>query len=141
MAKTQKQKAWRWCAKYIKLRDAIEDLLVTKDISLVRCRACGKWLKTNSKEAQASHYFSRGAGGSSGVYFDERNIHICCYQCNCFRQGNMMAYREFMLEKYGQDVLDDLEFRHRNKIYQQKDFIGFELYYKQEFERLKDEVK
>lgn len=113
MMSKEKQKTWRWCAKYIKLRDAIEDLPTTKDRSLVLCRTCGKWLKTNSKEAQASHFISRGLGGSSGVYFDERNIHITCYQCNCFRQGNAQAYGDFMLKRYGQEVINELKIKHK----------------------------
>ena len=116
MSKLKKQ-TWRWCAKYIKLRDAIEDLPITKDISLVQCRTCKKWLKTNSKNAQSSHYIGRGLGGSSGVYFDERNIHITCYQCNWFLQGNQSAFKEFMLKKYGQGVIDELEVMHQTNSY------------------------
>ncbi|MGR3292523.1 MAG: recombination protein NinG [Candidatus Scalindua sp.] len=109
---TPKQRAWKWCAKFIKLRDAIEDLPITNDIELVICRTCHKWMRTGSREAQASHFISRGLGGSSGVYFSEINIHICCYQCNCFKQGAPVEYKEYMLLKYGQDVIDELELKH-----------------------------
>ncbi len=135
MAKGLKRKAWQWCAKYIKLRDAIEDFPVTKDMALVRCRACGKWLETNSKNAQASHFISRGTGGWSGVYFDERNIHICCYQCNCLQQGNAQEYGDFMLDKYGQEVIDKLRWLHKNNSYKGK-LLGLFYYYKQQYEEL-----
>ena len=130
-----KKTAWRWCAKYIKLRDAIEDFPITKDLSLVRCRTCGKWLKTKSKEAQACHFISRGSGGSSGVYFDERNIHIGCYVCNCYKQGNAQNYNEFMLKKYGQDVIDQLQWLNVNQSLKYK-IEGLGLYYKQVYQEL-----
>lgn len=135
-----KKSTWRWCAKYIKLRDALEDFPVTKDIDVVRCRTCGKWLVRNSKNAQASHYISRGTGGWSGVYFDERNIHICCYQCNCCKQGAAQEYGDFMLKKYGQEVIDQLRFLHKNNSYKYK-LVGLELYYKQEYQNMENKIK
>ena len=131
-----KKTAWRWCAKYIKLRDAIEDFPVTKDLELVRCRTCGKWIRTNTKDAQASHFISRGLGGSSGVYFDERNIHICCSQCNRYLQGNAQAYEPFMRDKYGQKVIDELTIKHKIGNYKGRiEAIG--LMYKQMYQELK----
>ena len=110
---TPKKRACRACAKYIKLGDAIEDLPITNDIDLVRCRTCGVWLRTKSRNTQACHFISRGLGGSSGVYFDERNIHIGCYQCNCFEQGAPIEYRKYMITKYGQEVIDELELKNK----------------------------
>ena len=142
MAKGLKRKAWDWMSKYVRLRDSIAYCRKNNlplDSGWVACCCCGEvgqW-----KYADAGHYFGRGSGGSSGVYLDQRNVHAQKKQCNAFRGGGNEGYRRFMLKEYGQDVLDDLEFRHRNKVYQQKDFIGFELYYKQEFERLKGEAK
>ncbi len=132
-----KKNAWRWCAKYIKLRDAIKDLPKTNDIDLVICRTCGKWLRTKSKEAQACHFIGKGLGGSSGVYFDERNIHIGCYQCNCFKQGAPIEYKQFMLQEYGQSVIDELERKHR--IPGDKGELAMkamEIFYKQKYEEL-----
>ena len=132
-----KKRAWKACAKYIKLRDAIEDFPITNDLDLVRCRTCGKWMKTNSREAQACHFIGRGIGGGSGVYFDERNIHIGCYQCNCFKQGAPIEYEKFMLEKYGPDVLEELKIKHRlPKSFRDIDMIATEMYYKEEYQRL-----
>lgn len=132
---TPKQKAWRWCAKYIKLRDALEDCSTTNDLSWVICRTCGKWLKTKSREAQASHFISRGSRGASGVYFDERNIHICCYNCNCFEQGNPFEYHKFMREKYGDEVINMLHFLDKNQSYKGK-FEAIGLMYKMMYEKL-----
>ena len=133
----RKKAAWRACAKYIKLRDALEDLPVTNDLDLVICRTCGTWLRTKSKNAQASHFISRGLGGGSGVYFDERNIHICCYQCNCFKQGALIEYKLFILDKYGQDVFDELTVKHHIPL-NSKDLAmkAMEIFYKQKYDEL-----
>ena len=56
----------------------------------------------------AGHFISRGSGGMSGVYFDERNIHTQCKPCNGFHQGNAQKYGDYMLQKYGQEVIDIL---------------------------------
>jgi len=80
----------------------------------------------------AGHFISKGKGGHSGVYFDERNIHLQCKQCNLCGEAVKDAYEEFMLLKYGQDVIDKLRFLHKNNSYKGK-LIGLELYYKGEY--------
>ena len=139
MAKTTaKKKAWGWCSKYIRLRDSIEyckEHGMHPDSGWAQCCSCQtvkQW-----KQMDAGHYYSRGLGGSSGVYFDERNIHAQCKQCNGFKQGNAQAYREFMLNRYGQEVLDELMVKDKISSYKgQIPFVG-EMY-KQMFEKLKE---
>jgi hypothetical protein len=135
-----KKTAWKWCSKYIKLRDAIENYSITHDLELVLCRTCGKWIRTNSREAQAGHFIGRGIGGNSGIKWDERNIHIQCYQCNCFMQGNASEYRKFMLETYIQKVIDELEWKHRINSYKGKIPAIGEMY-KQLYEELLAKTK
>lgn len=89
---------------------------------------------------QAGHFIGRGIGGGSGVYFDERNINTQCNSCNAFRQGNGAAYTEFMRDKYGQEVIDQLRWLDNNNSYKGK-LIGLELYYKQRYEELSRSVK
>lgn len=108
---------WKWCSQYIRLRDAIEfckgkgfdpsEFKSPYDLP-AQCCSCGR-IKSSWRLGDAGHFISRGRGGLSGVYFDERNIHFQCKGCNGFRQGNAVGYREFMLAKYGQDVIDQLE--------------------------------
>jgi len=65
----------------------------------------------------AGHWINRGSGGNSGVYFDERNINLQCKSCNAgFYKGKVQpdvksAYDQFMLDKYGQEVMDELRIR------------------------------
>ena len=58
------------------------------------------------------HYISRSSGGVSGVYFDERNVHLQCKTCNGFKQGASQEYREFIVKKYGENMLDELLKKH-----------------------------
>ena len=136
MAKTAKQEAWKWCSKYIRLRDAIEYQNKHPDVPFgyVQCCTCNHIIEYN-RNCDAGHYISKGSRGGSGVYFDERNIHAQCKSCNGFHQGRQVVYREFMLEKYSQRVIDELEFLDRNNSYHGK-IIGIGLMYKQMYEAL-----
>ena len=45
----------------------------------------------------------------SAVYFDLRDIHPQCANCNVWQRGNLHAYYDYMLDTYGQDVIDELK--------------------------------
>ena len=137
MAKTAKKEAWEWCSKYIRLRDAIAYQEKYPDVPFgyVKCCTCSTIIIYNNN-CDAGHFISKGSRGMSGVYFDERNIHAQCKSCNGFHQGRQVVYREFMLEKYSQDVIDQLEFLDQNQSYKGK-IIGIGLMYKQMYEDLK----
>lgn len=94
------------------------------------CDAVKAWIYMD-----AGHFISRGSGGLSGVYFDERNSHAQCKLCNGFHQGRAEEYREFMLQKYGQAVIDELKWLNRNNSYKGK-LVGLELYYKQKYREM-----
>lgn len=149
MAKTAKQKAWEWCSRYIRLRDSIEYCTKTSiDIGqfvrvediVGQCCTCNivkSWIKMD-----AGHWQDRGMGGSSGIYFDERNIHLQCKPCNGgLYQGREKrsvheSYLDFMLQKYGPEIVDILKWLHKNQSYKGKiEAIG-EMY-KQMYEGLK----
>lgn len=141
---TPKRRASNWCSKYIRLRDClafckkkgidISEFSNYRDLP-VACCTCGN-IKT-FRQSDAGHFFSRGMGGRSGVYFDERNINTQCKSCNGFKGGNIESYRDFMLEKYGQKIIDELRFlHHAGKRYQNGEVIAIGLMYKQMFEEL-----
>jgi hypothetical protein len=111
--------AWRWCSKYILLRDAIKyaEKHGMNVPDTVECCSCGRIMPLNSRDSQAGHFISRGMGGASGVYWDERNIHAQCSQCNRFEQGNQSGYREFMIEEYGEHIEDELKILHKTRSY------------------------
>lgn len=92
-----KKKVWKEFSIYIRANNA------TRDLGLERCVTCGE--VRHWKELQAGH-FIRGRLNSN--LFDERGCHPQCHRCNIHFQGNVVAYYKFMLEKYGQDVIDEL---------------------------------
>ena len=144
MAKSLKKAVWKEMSRYVRLRDSIDYCQrnnLPLDSGVARCCTCVK-VVSHWKYADAGHFFGRGLGGGSGAYFDERNVNLQCKTCNGFQQGNTVAYREFMLQKYGQRVIDELEIKHRaGKKWTEQELIGLKLYYKSEFERLKQEAQ
>jgi len=138
---TDKKKAWDECSRYCRLRDALDYCkLMRIDTSQfnriedypVKCCTCHKikaWIYM-----QSGHFISRGIGGSSGVYFDERNINTQCPRCNAFRQGRPEVYYEFMLAKYGQAVIDALKIL--DKQTHKASYIIIGMAYKEMYEEL-----
>ncbi len=140
----QKKKASTAMSRYIRLRDSISyckkrgidigQFTRPEDI-IGECCTCGavkSWIRMD-----AGHFKSRGSGGGSGVYFDERNVALQCKQCNGFGGGRPKEFEEHIRNKYGQDVLDEIERKHHIP------FIGgdlamkaMEIYYKDKYKEL-----
>jgi hypothetical protein len=77
--------------KYIRLRDAGN-----------LCISCQKKpLKEN-----AGHFYN--ANNHWSVRFDERNVHLQCEHCNTFLSGNLIYYRENLLNKIGIEEFENL---------------------------------
>ena len=55
-------------------------------------------------------------GRTNGVLFDERGIFPQCYACNVCRQGMGPEYTVFMLEHYGQGLVDELIQKRREAV-------------------------
>lgn len=141
-----KRAAWKWCSLYIRLRDAIVyckdngiDLGQFNDPSLIPVKCCTCSAVKSWKFMDAGHCFSRGIGGGSGVYFDERNIADQCKQCNKWEQGAPHEFRIYIRKRYGQEVLDELAVKHR--IPQKENITAIGTYYKQEYKRLLAELE
>lgn len=77
--------------KYIRLRDAGNN-----------CISCGQ----KAKKENAGHFYS--AGTHTSVRFDERNVHLQCEHCNTFLSGNLLNYREKLLNKLGYEEFERL---------------------------------
>ncbi len=100
--------AWNWFSKYIRKRDCLAFREQCNEhtgeyVKCVTCNAIKPW-----KEMDAGHYFHAGTSVPQSQ-FDERNVHAQCAQCNTYLSGNMKAYADFMMESYGQDVIDELK--------------------------------
>lgn len=83
--------------KYARLRDCFGN-------GGTNCISCGVW-----------YPFEKGDGGhfipttSGAVRFDERNVNFQCHRCNRFLHGNVRHYYKAMIQKYGPQVVAELE--------------------------------
>jgi len=93
-------RAWDAFSKMIRARDNIGGYF--------RCPTCGKTKPI--EEADAGHYITRAR---KSVMFDEMNVHAQCRHCNRFQEGNHFIYRKWLVEKFGEVIVDELEKRAR----------------------------
>lgn len=91
--KVLKELAQKIFNQYIRLRD--------KDLP---CISCGT---TNDIQYHAGHF--KPAGGFSYLRFNEDNVHKQCVRCNSNLAGNLIAYREALIEKIGIEKVEILE--------------------------------
>jgi len=94
------KRAWVEFSKMIRTRDNIGGYF--------RCPTCGRTLPI--EEADAGHYITRAR---KSVMFDEMNVHAQCRKCNRFEEGNHFIYRQWLVEKYGEEKIVELETRAR----------------------------
>jgi len=73
------------------------------------CKCCTCDKIAHYKEMQGGHFIERGR---SKTVLDERNINPQCPGCNCWAMKTatgVLRYRKFMVEKYGEETVDELE--------------------------------
>ena len=109
--------------KFIRLRDA--DL---------PCISCGRH---HQGQYQAGHYLSVGARPE--LRFEELNINKQCAPCNNHLSGNIVKYRQGLLEKVGPEVVEYLEGPHAPKFYRIDDFKEIKALYTQKVKELEKE--
>lgn len=141
--KTPKQIAWQWMSRAVRIKGVIETCERIKSLSvkdcIAECYTCGALVNiTKGKHGgQAGHYRSRGSGGSSGIYFDERAVKVQCCICNAFRQGRPDEFREHLIRDYGEKVVDELDILHKLPArWQAKHYPALAIYWEQETLRL-----
>ena len=122
-----RKNAWKQFSRWIRLRDA-------KDSEYVACCTCG--IVKHWKQQQAGHFIPQAQGNA--VRFDERSVHVQCYRCNINLGGNGPEYYPYMLERYGQEVIDDLKLKSNQTV----KFTVSELEeMEQKYKRLADEIE
>jgi hypothetical protein len=77
------------------------------------CYTCGKVI-TEKKDAHTAHFIPKSICGAF-LKYDLRNLRVCCYRCNVWLTGNGTAYYKNMVEREGQEYVDQL-FRDKQKI-------------------------
>ena len=69
------------------------------------CCTCGK---TGEEGMQCGHYIPRG---NMNTRWDEMNNNSQCIGCNVFNHGRMDEYALFMVRKYGEGILEEMNKR------------------------------
>ena len=72
-----KRKLWKQFSLYIRRRDKFT------------CFICGR--KGEGGSMHAGHFIPKSVGGIA-LYFNEDNVHACCYHCNINLGGNLYEY-------------------------------------------------
>lgn len=70
----------------------------------------------------AGHY--QHAGRSNWVSYDSRNINCQCTSCNSFKNGNLVVYSRKLVQKYGSNVLEEIEESYRRSPMKAPDLIS-----------------
>lgn len=90
-----------WFQRYIRIRDLGKT-----------CISCNTLL-TDIRDYDAGHYFN--AKSYPTLLFDEFNVSGQCKFCNDHLSGNLIAYRKGLINRYGVDVLINLDLKAEDK--------------------------
>jgi len=94
---------------YIKKLDAVYSQYIRQMYAdkngMIKCSTCPD-IK-HIKEMQNGHYESRG---HYPTRWYDKNCHPQCYKCNCILRGNYTVYAIFMINKYGDGILEQLRY-------------------------------
>ncbi len=93
-----KAELWSVFSQYIRRKYADDKGMVV----CASCPAVMHWTKS-----QAGHCLPKSLGNA--VYFEERNVHPQCSECNLTLQGNQYRYALFLQKTYGVSIMDELE--------------------------------
>jgi len=96
-----KKKLDRLFSKFIKLRDGGQEFF--------KCISCQKTKPLS--QFNAGHYWSRRY---MSVRYDEKNVNGQCIYCNMHLSGNIQGYREGLIKKYGEEILQHLDIKKNN---------------------------
>jgi hypothetical protein len=78
-------------------------------------RPCISCERSTGAKVNAGHYLTVGAHPE--LRFEPLNCHLQCEHCNCYLSGNLIRYRQRLIEVIGQDMVDWLEGPHDPKKY------------------------
>ena len=103
-----KENLWKVFSRYIRLRDAVAWQSEHPEYNGepgAACVTCRRFFVI--KALQAGHFIP---GRHQSILFDERNVAAQCLRCNVHLKGNWVSYRRYMLERYGEEVIAELEY-------------------------------
>lgn len=71
----------------------------------VKCVSCGKL--DHWKNMDCGHFIPKSRGAS--IRYLEENVHPECPGCNRFNEGHLIDYTRYMIDMYGNDMIDELK--------------------------------
>lgn len=121
---------WDNFSKFIRARDADYQ-------GYCRCISCTTIKKWN-EGIDAGHFIP--VGSDLGLKYNEMNVNGQCRACNSFKSGNLIEYRQGMIQKYGEKRVKLLEQSHyfktsSNKL-NQLELNAMNKLYKENFKKL-----
>lgn len=120
MAKLKFYDLDKWHSLYVRLRDAGP----SGDVS---CCSCGKVVYW--RDVDAGHFIPRQ---NKSTRYHENNVFGQCRKCNRFDNGNPAGYAKFLINKFGDGILDELIYiSHQAKKRTQFEINNLRDYYKQ----------
>ena len=124
-----KTKVWKEFSKFVIARDA---LATTGTLIACVCITCGKQYSLDY--IQAGHLI---AGRRNAVLFNEKLVNGQCRYCNLILHGNTKKYEQVIIERYGQEWLDEERIKAK-RVIQDKDmkFEGKAIEYKRRHKEL-----
>ena len=97
-----------------------------------KCISCSAVLKG---KFDAGHYIA--SGSCKALTFNEVNVHGQCVGCNQHKHGNLIGYREGLVLKLGNEVVEELEKRRHDQVkYTRDELRQIEKDYKQKVKEL-----
>lgn len=117
MAKKAKPKNKSFYTK--KLQKLVNEYVRLRDDNRT-CISCDlPTVDMSNKAKHAGHY--RSIGSCPEMRFNTCNIHLQCYRCNIFLSGNVVEYRKNLIERYGSEFVEALEYKQQLKKYSKFD--------------------
>ena len=90
------------------------------------CISCGEVI---TGQVHAGHY--RSVGSQPGLRFNAWNCHAQCAQCNNFRSGNITLYRQNLIDRIGEDLVEYLDLEHKPRKYTALELVSLRKYFKE----------
>ncbi len=96
--KRAKEKAWKEVSLFVRLEFADHNGMCT-------CVTCGH-VAHYTQGMHAGHFVPQAQGDAARFEID--NIHVQCFRCNINLGSNGAEYTPFMVNKYGQERVDEI---------------------------------
>jgi len=103
ISKLQK-KLWENCKRLIRARYALKS--PQNALQAWECYTCGKVI-TDKENAHTGHFIPKSVCGAF-LKYDLRNLRVQCMACNVWRGGMGAEYYRKMVEREGQEYVDQL---------------------------------